>query len=88
MTRTVAVIAFLMLVGCGRSADWTGFVYPEANDLGVSVEIGRFETFEQCRTAANQTLATFGSQDIGTFECGRNCRPSETGLQVCAETRD
>lgn len=88
MRGRIAVIAALALAGCGRSADWTGFVYPDANDLTVSVQIGRFETFEQCRTSAFQTLDTFGRSDVGSFECGLRCKPSETGLQVCAETRD
>lgn len=79
----------LLVAGCDRQADWTGFVYPEVADLTVSVEIGRFESFEQCRVGATRTLATFDRQDSGTFECGRACRhDSRLNLAVCAETRD
>jgi hypothetical protein len=78
------------LLACApASRDWHGFVYPSAGDLTTSVEIGRFGTFEQCRAASLAVLETFGRSDSGAFECGRDCRPSQTGLlKVCAETRD
>lgn len=79
----------LLVVGCGQRADWTGFVYPDANNLTLSAEIGRFDTFEQCRAGAVQTLRTFGVLEFGTYECGRACRyDDQTNLAVCAETRD
>lgn len=83
------VMALLLLAGCERPAVWTAFVYPEADALTVSAEIGRFETFEQCKAGALRTLATFGRQETGTFECGRACRyDTGSGPAVCAETRD
>ena len=84
------MIGLLLLVaGCGRKADWTGFVYPDADNLTVSAEIGRFATFEQCRAGALKTLGAFGRLGVGAFECGRSCRYSpDTRLAICAETRD
>lgn len=86
----IAVASAFFLAGCSQQASWTGFVYPDAADLTVSAEIGRFDTFEQCRSAALNTLDTFGRSGVGTFECGRACaRNSDTDkLTVCAETRD
>jgi hypothetical protein len=87
--RFAAAILLLLLAGCGQSFQWTGWVYPSAGNLTHSVEIGRFDTFEQCRASAVNTLAAFGRTDSGAFECGRACRRSEsTGLNICAETRD
>ena len=86
----IAMAATLLLAGCGQRTLWTGFVYPDAEDLTVSVEIGRFDTFEQCRSGALKTLEAFGRSQAGAFECGRACsRNDDTGnLAVCAETRD
>lgn len=79
----------LLLGSCEQRADWTGFVYPNGENLTVHAEIGRFTTFEQCRDGSIKTLAAFGQLGIGTFECGRACRYSpDTGLAICAETRD
>lgn len=86
--RRLAAAAVLMLASCGGSADWTGFVYPDPNDLTVSAEIGRFRSFEQCRIASMRALEAFGRPG-GTFECGKGCRyRKDVGMQVCAETRD
>lgn len=77
-----------LFAGCSAEPEWTGFVYPDADNLTVSAEIGRFDTFEQCQAASIKTLGAFAAISEGTFECGRRCKPSATGLQVCAETRD
>jgi len=87
--RTILGAVVLLLTGCESPAPWTGFVYPDADALTVSAEIGRFETFEQCRAGAVKTLAAFGRLGVGAYECGRACRyDTGSGLAVCAETRD
>lgn len=83
-----AVAVALLLTGCGGQPEWTGFVYPDAGNLTRSVQIGRFDTFEQCQSASIQTLGAFAVLHEGTFECGRRCKPSQSGIQICAETRD
>lgn len=88
MFRIAGVALALFLAGCGGQAEWTGFVYPDADNLTRSVEIGRFDTFEKCQSASIQTLGAFAVLHEGTFECGLRCKRSETGLQVCTETRD
>ena len=90
-TACVAVSGLAVVLSACTPAPtrWQGFVYPSAGDLTTSVDIGRFGTFEQCRAASLAVLETFGHGDSGAFECGRDCRPSQTGLlKVCAETRD
>ena len=86
--RRLAAAAVLMLASCGGSADWTGFVYPDEGDLAVSVEIGRFSSYDQCRIASLRTLEVF-KKPGGTFECGKRCSyRKDGGMLVCAETRD
>ncbi len=87
--RATTAILLLSMAGCGQPDQWTGWVYPNAGNLTHSVEIGRFDTFEQCRASAVNTLAAYGRTDSGAFECGRDCRRlGPTGLNICAETRD
>lgn len=87
--KAISLGLALLAAGCGQRADWTGFVYPDAKNLTLSAEIGRFDTFEQCRVGATQTLRTFGVLGVGTYECGRACRhDDQTNLVVCAVTRD
>jgi hypothetical protein len=81
--------AAVLISSCTQPAAWTGFVYPDANNLTVSAEIGQFDSFEECRTASIRTLGAFAAIHQGTFECGRSCRwHADLGLKVCAETRD
>ena len=72
--RTLAFASLLVLSACIRQASWTGWVYPDASALGTSIELGRFDTFEQCRKASLDALAVLGRTEAGTFECGRACR--------------
>lgn len=87
--RMILGTVVLLATGCERPTPWSGFVYPDADALTISAEIGRFETYEQCRAGAVKTLAAFGRLGVGSFECGRACRyDGASGLAVCAETRD
>jgi len=71
-----------------HSGKWTGWIYPDANDLTVSIKLGEFRDFEACQAAAINNLRSMRAADGGDYECGRSCkfRP-ELGLDVCKETR-
>ena len=88
--RGLAVLAaFLALGGCGKSADWTGFVYPYGVEADISVEMGRYETFEQCQAGAINALRPLALAEEVDYACGRGCRfESQYGMTVCRETRD
>ncbi len=75
---------------------WSGFVYPNRGDLTDHRRLGAYPTLAACRAAAVTYLADLQGATVamrgagrdmeGDYECGRNCRPSEFGLQVCEET--
>lgn len=68
---------------------WTGWIYPDRDQLEVSVQLGEFKDFEACQVAAIAALRSLGRAEEGNFECGRRCRADAQygGLSVCKETR-
>lgn len=68
---------------------WTGYFYPNANDLTNHIETGEFESLEECRDTtisyADSMGIPYGQYD---YECGLNCeaRSEYGGLNVCKET--
>ena len=66
---------------------WSGFVYPNKHDLSVSVEIGTFNSIEECRTAARYKLVFTNTVASGDYECGLNCTSSPLGGNVCKKTK-
>lgn len=84
---TVAILA-LALASCGRPDEWRGWVYPSANDLTRSIELGTFTNFEACQEAALRALRTLEATKVGDYECGLNCRWDDSmGINICKETR-
>jgi len=69
--------------------EWTGFVYPDLNDLTISRNIGVYESFESCSDAAIAVLRGINAGDKGDYECGLNCEyKPDIGLNVCKETKN
>ena len=85
----IAALVTLLAACDQRPRTWQAFVYPDRSDLNRVVEMGSFKTFEQCQQAAINSLRTLGVADIGDYECGYRCGPSERygGINVCKETR-
>jgi hypothetical protein len=85
-----AFAAFALATGCSKSADWTGWVYPDSADLTDDVKLGKFDTLEECRAAALSLGRRLKRQSGIAFdyECGRKCEPSAelVGINVCKET--
>lgn len=76
----------LALLGC--SERWEGFVYPNKNDLTKHIGIGTYDSLEDCRASAINTLSTLSSNERGDYECGLNCRSEGAlpGMKVCKDT--
>jgi len=86
----ILIAVCFSLAACDqRPKLWQAFVYPDANALTRVVEMGSFETFEQCQQAAIEGLRTLGLAEVGDYECGYRCRRQERygGVNVCKETR-
>ena len=75
--KIIMVSILLFILGCMEET-WTGFVYPDKNDLSIYKSIGTFKTLKQCRSASLSSIDRYK----GDFECGLNCRGS-----VCDKTR-
>lgn len=78
----VVTIVASALAGCDEASTWvawtrepwTGFVHPKRGDVLGVVEIGRFDSLEECRAAALDTLARAGWSNVGDYACGQGCR--------------
>ena len=84
MIARVAVLATLLLQGC--SDRWESFVYPNRNDLTVHINGGQWSTLEDCRNASLLGLRVAGRLEIGTYECGLNCKPFTEDMKMCEKT--
>lgn len=83
----VLLVFSALLNGCAER--WTGFVYPDENDLSTHIVIGDFSSFETCRDAAEAAMSNLDGDTRPTFECGLDCEPMGTsGMNLCQETRD
>lgn len=67
--------------------EWSGFVYPNKDDLSRHLEIGPYPTIDACRSASLRALSTTFTPP-GDYECGLNCRedPQHGGIKVCKVT--
>ncbi|MEH6529572.1 MAG: hypothetical protein V7718_06490 [Porticoccus sp.] len=88
-TNRIITISFLLVLlsGCVEEK-WEGFVYPNANDLTISKNVGTFSSLEACRDAALSILSSISSVRAGDYECGLNCeaRSDLGGMKVCKKT--
>lgn len=97
MRLATLTLVSLALTACdNRPAVWKGFVYPSGADLGTHADLGTFDTFEQCQSAALGVIRGFDRAEEGEdgrpaadYECGFKCAPDESmsGINVCKETR-
>ncbi len=84
--KLVIIIIALILAGCGRDK-WDGHVYPNKYDLSQAIYIGEFDSLEDCREASLEMLENLNAFEMGEYECGKNCKPSDYGdILICEET--
>lgn len=86
--RVPAAIFLLLLSACS-SGPWDAFVYDDAENLDQSETLVGFGSFEECQQAAIDRLREKQAADVGTYECGKDCRWDPVlKVNVCKETRD
>jgi hypothetical protein len=85
------------LLGCRKEHTWSGYAYPNRNDLTQHLEVGAFTSLEDCRQAAHAVLRRHHESTCrgdacdedplarGDYECGLDCKP-RNGINVCKET--
>jgi hypothetical protein len=74
---------------CACTSEWTGYYYPNKNNLSRSIESPTFKSLDECRRWVNSQIYTYNpSGENYDYECGKNCKyNSDYGVNVCAETR-
>lgn len=84
----VHALVFTVLFGCSAPDAWTGFVYPDRENLRDSVSLGSFKSKIRCAAASIDVLDRIDALDRGDYECGLNCKRDEDlpALLVCDST--
>lgn len=85
MKKAIYIACFcLILSGCFDKTEWTGFFYPDANDLtNYRVEHG-FSSIDECRNWVESQVSYDLNYD---YECGKGCEyRADWDLYVCEIT--
>jgi len=83
----LGVIVFLIF-HFTQSEEWTGFAYPNKNNLTTHIKVGEFETLQHCRDATLKYLSSLNAIYKGDYKCGLNCEfKPEWQTNVCEETK-
>jgi hypothetical protein len=97
MKKLLATLLFLpTLILVSSSAHsfwndkWSGWVYPDKNDLTKYTKIGtEFSSLEDCRGQCKKTIASAGYPNAD-YECDLNCKPMNSNdpnsVMICKKT--
>jgi hypothetical protein len=80
--KTTILLSCLLLSGCFEEK-WSGFYYPNKNNLLIDKDIGTYSTLEDCRQAASLLMKSNPNAD---YECGLNCDTSKEKPYICEKT--
>jgi hypothetical protein len=86
MTRAsfTALLFASLLSGCAD--EWTGFVYPDKNNLYTDITLGHFDSLEQCRASALKVIQLAEWETESDYECGLNCEVTGSKPYICGDT--
>ena len=80
------IILLFASLGCGKER-WSGYVFPDRNNLLVNRTVGEFQSLEACKDASMETLQEMNATQNGYYECGKNCKSgSDYYLRDCEKT--
>ena len=84
--KKILTILFLSLFlnSCGQNEVWTGYVYPDINNLANYKYVGSFDSLEACRSQCRYAIDVNNFQNAD-YECGLNCK-NKDGMNVCEKT--
>lgn len=87
--KRLLIITFITcaITGCYSSKKWTGFYYPDRNNIGGEsswvIQSG-FENIEECRNWVDNIASTNDNYD---YECGYDCKyDASWGIDICERT--
>lgn len=77
-----------LLGGCDIFNRWDALVYTNKFDHSGSIDIGTFDTLEECRAAAKAKLKSLKAGELGSYVCGQNClvKTGFDNTRMCART--
>jgi hypothetical protein len=78
-------LLFMIFLVTGCTQEWQGYVYPDKNDLTKHIQLGNFDSLENCRKAAIDVMWKLGERSKRDYECGLNCK-TETMPMICEKT--
>ncbi|MBT4255433.1 MAG: hypothetical protein HOI47_25215 [Candidatus Scalindua sp.] len=88
----LTIIALTLLfagTGCAITKTWTGYYYPDANNIGDSsswIIEGGFGSLTECRNWVD-AVASLENNVNFDYECGYDCEYNSTyGMSVCDRT--
>lgn len=92
--KKIGILVFYALLvslcaGCNIFERWDAIVYPVAGNREESLDVGTYNSLEECRAAA---LAKLGElhihAEIGDYICGKNCMVKDgfSNARMCGET--
>ena len=67
------ILASLGISGCNIFNRWDAIVYTNKFDRANSLDIGTYESLEDCREAAKAKIAELKIGELGGYICGENC---------------
>ncbi len=84
----IPILLASILFGCNSGDTWNCVVYPDRENLTESLQIGNFNSLQECGIAALKTLDRLHASERGDYECGKNCRKDITSpsFLICEET--
>ncbi len=80
------VIFVTLMSGCSLTQEWTGFYYPDKNDIGNSSKWKIQDGFKTVQECSDWIAQTAGDNPKFDYECGLNCKINDYGLNVCDKT--
>ncbi|MCE3233132.1 MAG: hypothetical protein K0R98_1389 [Rickettsiaceae bacterium] len=78
------ILPLLSVISCFKNT-WSGFYYPNKNDLTVDEFVGDFSTLEDCRQAIHAIINSTNNQNAD-YECGLNCDRLKGKPYICEKT--
>ncbi len=77
-----------LLTACDIFHRWDAVVYVNKFDSSKAIDLGTFDTLEECRAASKAKMAELKIGEIGGYVCGENCmvKSGFGSLRMCART--
>ena len=86
MTRISFFLTLILFGLSGCTDEWTGFIYPDKNNLYTDITLGHFDSLEQCRASALKVIQLAEWETESDYECGLNCEVMGSKPYICADT--